>query len=182
MDAACPGSLPRNKQQVAYYKRQTKCEGEYARSGADDLYTVMLQAHLEYSTKDKFVRDIKAFPEPAIIVLTSQQYNDIALFYRRIVFSLCLMWLQLHTVICFSNEDYVHLLVVHVDLEPGPRNVCLLFDLATSTYCSLHLTPNFLPWISSGELSRRKRSVGSFASCLACFYCAYFLVLVQTIS
>ena len=80
MDAACPGSLPRNEQQVAYYKRQTKCEGEYAKSGADDLYAVMLQAHLEHSTKDNFVCDIKAFPEPAIVVSTSQQLSDIARF------------------------------------------------------------------------------------------------------
>ena len=80
IDAVCPGSLPRSEQQVAYYKRQTTSTGEPVKSDADDLYTIMLQAHLEHSTKDKFVREIKAFPEPAIVVATSQQLNDVARF------------------------------------------------------------------------------------------------------
>ena len=39
----------------------------------------MLQAHLEYKDK-KFIRDVKVFPEPAIVLATDQQLFDIERF------------------------------------------------------------------------------------------------------
>ena len=79
LDASYPGALPRNEQQVSYYKHHS----DGAKSSSDDaneLYSVMVQAHLEHSGEDKFVRDIKAFPEPAVVVATTQQLEDIARF------------------------------------------------------------------------------------------------------
>ena len=80
LNAKCPGSVPRGEQQVSDYKRRRsntpstamKCPG-------DDLYSVMLKAHLE-SSGEKFVRDIKAYPEPGVILASDQQLLDIGRF------------------------------------------------------------------------------------------------------
>ena len=45
----------------------------------NDLYSVMLQAHLE-DTDKKFARDIKAYPEPAVILANECQLSDVARF------------------------------------------------------------------------------------------------------
>ena len=45
----------------------------------DDHYTVMLAAHSE-DPNCQFVRDIKAYPEPLILVSSNQQCNDAVFF------------------------------------------------------------------------------------------------------
>lgn len=69
LDASCPGALPCSEQQVSDYKRCTSCTtvDTVTKLKGDDLYTVMLTAHLE-DPSHQFVRDIKAHPEPAILV------------------------------------------------------------------------------------------------------------------
>lgn len=48
LDASCPGALPRSEQQVSDYKRHTSTTGgPTSRLKGDDLYTVMLTAHME---------------------------------------------------------------------------------------------------------------------------------------
>ena len=80
LDASCPGALPRSEQQVSDYKRRTSTTGSPAsRFKGDDLYTVMLTAHME-DPSHQFVRDVKAYPEPAIVVGLNQQFNDIVRF------------------------------------------------------------------------------------------------------
>ena len=78
-----PGELPRNEDQVSNFKKHNvriaRNTQNQESSGANDLYTVMLQAHLEDADK-KFVRDIKAYPEPAVILASDVQLNDIARF------------------------------------------------------------------------------------------------------
>lgn len=78
--ASYPGELPRNEDQVSKFKKRKPCTG--ITSGiqdtvCNDLYTVMLQAHL---SDQKFSRDIKAYPEPAIIIANERQLNDVARF------------------------------------------------------------------------------------------------------
>lgn len=46
---------------------------------ANELYTVMLQAHLEDMDK-KYAQDIKTYPEPAILLANDRQLNDLARF------------------------------------------------------------------------------------------------------
>ena len=43
------------------------------------MCTVMLQAHLE-NTDKKFARDIKAYPEPAILLASECQLHDVSRF------------------------------------------------------------------------------------------------------
>ena len=45
----------------------------------NELYTVMLQAHLE-DTDKKYAREIKTYPEPAIFLADDGQVNDLARF------------------------------------------------------------------------------------------------------
>ena len=76
-EASYPGELPRNELQVSNFKRHVpKRQLELA---GNDLYSVMLQAHLEDVGK-QFIRDIKAFPDPAILLATEQQLLDLERF------------------------------------------------------------------------------------------------------
>ncbi len=84
--ASYPGELPRNEQQVSNFKqRKPQVAGAnmgvhlQAHGEANDLYSIMLQAHLE-DTDKKFARGIKAYPEPAIVLASERQLNDVARF------------------------------------------------------------------------------------------------------
>ena len=79
--ASYPGELPRNEQQVTNFKRN-KVSNSIENTGVtngDALYAVMFRAHMEDSG-NKFARDIKAYPNPAIIVASDRQLNDVAQF------------------------------------------------------------------------------------------------------
>ena len=76
VDASYPGQLARSEQQVTYYKRRSTSSGS---SEANDLYSIMLQAQMEEKGK-KFIRDVKTYPEPAIVVATEQQLFDVERF------------------------------------------------------------------------------------------------------
>lgn len=73
MGATYPGELARSEQQVTYYKRHGG--GSSSSSEANDLYTMMLNAQLE-DTNKKFIRYVKAYPEPAVVVASEQQLLD----------------------------------------------------------------------------------------------------------
>ena len=79
--ATYPGELPRNEDLVSNFKKRKIGPGVNSPlcAEANDLYTIMLQAHLE-DTNAKFARDIKAYPEPAIILANERQLNDVARF------------------------------------------------------------------------------------------------------
>ena len=69
LDASCPGVLPHNEQQIIDYKRRSShtAVGPLSKVKGDDLYAVMLTAHLEDPNR-QFVRDIKVYPKLAILV------------------------------------------------------------------------------------------------------------------
>jgi len=82
MEACYPGQLPRNEEQVSNYKRLVPVklgQGVSVQSDANDLYTVMLRAHLE-GGREKFIRDVKAYPELAIVLACDQQLRDLERF------------------------------------------------------------------------------------------------------
>ena len=58
VDARGLASLPRNRQQISYYRRSEKQRDNNV------LYSVMLECKLAQGTEDAFVRDVKAAPEP----------------------------------------------------------------------------------------------------------------------
>ena len=55
-EANYPGELPRSELQVSNFKRSVK-KHHIISSAGNDLYTVMLQAHLE-DTGNRFIRDL----------------------------------------------------------------------------------------------------------------------------
>ena len=82
LDACYPGELPRNELQVSNYKRRVATrvdQGPSLQSESNELYTIMLQAHLE-DGDHKFIRDVKAYPDPAVFLATDQQMHDLERF------------------------------------------------------------------------------------------------------
>ena len=76
--ASYPGQLARSEQQITYYKRHAAGMSSSS-SEANDLYSIMLQAQME-DKGAKFIRDVKTYPEPAIVVATEQQLFDVQRF------------------------------------------------------------------------------------------------------
>lgn len=75
-------TLPRNEQQISNFKRHTPVRSGQKLSyqtKSNELYSIMLQAHLEEGSK-KFIRDVKAYPEPAIVLASEQQLLDLERF------------------------------------------------------------------------------------------------------
>lgn len=78
--ASAPGQLPRNERQVKYLKQVSRSL-EY--NPADELYSVMFQAKQEDGS-NTFVRDIKVLPDPAIVLATDYQLDDMVRFSTRV--------------------------------------------------------------------------------------------------
>ncbi len=68
--ARAPGQLPRGEAQVSMIKQKCKI------SEGDQLYIVMQQA----KAGENYVRDVKAAPDPAIIIVSDKQLHDLARF------------------------------------------------------------------------------------------------------
>ena len=78
--ASAPGELPRNELQASNQRRKKARTSVLDMSVAsDDLFVVMQQAHTQ-DPAHKFVRDIKTSPDPAIILASDQQLNDLVRF------------------------------------------------------------------------------------------------------
>ena len=107
IEASYPGELPHNELQVSNFKR--RAQKHQLGSEGNDLYSIMLHAHLE----DVGKRFIKAFPDPAIIIATEQQLLDLERF-------------------C-CNESNFSVLTVHPTFSLGD------FDITPTTYRHLLL-------------------------------------------
>ena len=77
--AEAPGQLPHNEMQVTKQKRKVKNTLSSINATADELFTIMQQAHKQ-DPSHKFVRDIKTSPEPAIVLASDQQFADLVRF------------------------------------------------------------------------------------------------------
>ena len=75
--ASAPGQLPRDEKQVTNLRKREKLTGLGLgpTSDADDLFVIMQQAQAEEPSL-KFVRGIRAVPDPAIVVADDCQLND----------------------------------------------------------------------------------------------------------
>jgi len=73
------GALPKNCQQVAYYKSKEKPSKSNKSSTVDVLYNVMLQCKTSIPGKE-FVRTVVAAPEPMALLATNQQLDDMVRF------------------------------------------------------------------------------------------------------
>ena len=82
IETTYPGEVPRNEQQISNFKRHVpKSTGQSLSQQAEsnEMYSIMLQAHME-GTNEKFIRDVKAYPEPAIVLASDQQLVDVERF------------------------------------------------------------------------------------------------------
>ena len=74
LEVTYPGQLPHNEQQISNFKCHTPVStGQKlsCQSKSNELYSIMLQAHLEEGSK-KFIKDVKAYPEPAIVLASTR--------------------------------------------------------------------------------------------------------------
>ena len=87
LQASAPGQLPRDEKQVTNFRsrvsteqRLSNCPPGISRDvAADDLFMIMQKAFTEDPSK-KFVRAVNAAPEPAVVVSTDRQLQDLARF------------------------------------------------------------------------------------------------------
>ena len=74
LSSSYPGQLSRNERQVKHAKSSLK---EF--NPADELYLVMFQAKQE-DISNSFVHDMKVLPEPAVMLSSDYQLNDLVRF------------------------------------------------------------------------------------------------------
>ena len=86
LEACAPGQLPRNEKQVTNYKskaliseRQSDFPEVSRDAAADDLFLVMQKCYSE-DPLQKFVRAVNAAPEPAVVVTSDRQLQDLSRF------------------------------------------------------------------------------------------------------
>lgn len=86
LKAITPGQLPRDEKQVSNFRsraltsaRLSLVPGVHRDAAADDLFVVMQKAFTEDPYR-KFIRAVNAAPEPAVVVATNQQLQDLARF------------------------------------------------------------------------------------------------------
>ena len=86
LEAIAPGQLPRDEKQITNYKarvtleqRQSCLPGTSRDAAADDLFMIMHKCYTEDPSK-KFVRAVNAAPEPAVVVTTDRQLQDVTRF------------------------------------------------------------------------------------------------------
>ena len=81
VSSSCLVQLQHNERQVKYMDMKSVVKSsEY--SPMDELYSVMFQAKHE-DLSSKFVEDIKVLPEPAVVLASGYQLNDLVLFGTR---------------------------------------------------------------------------------------------------
>ena len=85
LGASAPGQLPRDEKQVTNFKAKETLASRSSTlsigrdAAADDLFLVMQKAYSEDPSK-RFVRAVNAAPEPAIVVSTDRQLQDLSRF------------------------------------------------------------------------------------------------------
>ena len=77
IEAKGMSSLPRNRQQIANYRRVEKKRDDNV------LYSVMLECKLAQGTQEAFVRDVKAAPDPQCVLFFDWQISDMERFLTR---------------------------------------------------------------------------------------------------
>ena len=81
LESVAPGQLPRSEKQVTNIWKREKMKGRCIGSGngADDLFLIMQKAHTE-DPSSQFIRAIRTAPDPAIVLSSDYQINDMVRF------------------------------------------------------------------------------------------------------
>ena len=96
LQACAPGELPRGERQVI----NAKCTLKFSSDNVDELFTMMQKL----KTGDSYVRDIKSSPDPAIIIASDGQLDDVVRFsVSPAVVETCIMTIDL--TFCFGEFE-----------------------------------------------------------------------------
>lgn len=79
LGATGSGQLPRDEKQVSNVKRRSRSMQQGTMDTVADELFVVMRAHAQ-ETRNKFIRDIKTAPEPAIVLADDQQLIDLQRF------------------------------------------------------------------------------------------------------
>ena len=81
VNASAPGELPRNEKQVTNLRQLAKVKGHSCGPSGevDELFVVMQRAYSE-DPGSKFIRSIRAAPDPAIVLAEDHQIADLVRF------------------------------------------------------------------------------------------------------
>ena len=150
LQASAPGQLPRDEKQVTNFRSRVSTEqrlsncppGVSRDAAADDLFMIMQKAFTEDPSK-KFVRAVNAAPEPAVMVSTDRQLQDLARFCTN-----TFEFSPLTTDPTFNLGDfdvtiiiYRHLLLHSKRCKSPPVFIgpcCIHYKKTFSTYLFLH--------------------------------------------
>ena len=137
--ASAPGILPRNSKQVVNFKKKVKYSSNCTSSIADDELFVVMQRAYSDDPAHKFIRAVNAAPEPAIVVATASQLNDLARFCTSSFESSVL---TVDPTFCLGDFDVTlittrHLLLQSKRFKESPVLVgpaCIHYKKSFSTY------------------------------------------------
>ena len=120
LKASAPGQLPQNEKQISNFKTKLAVQSRASAfphlsldAAADDLFVVMQQAYTEDASK-KFVRAVYAAPEPAVVVATELQLQDLAHFCTSL-FELSI--LTVDPTFCLGEFDVTLITFRHLFLQ-----------------------------------------------------------------
>ena len=137
LQAYAPGELPRGERQAINAKRILK----FSSDNVDELFTMMQKS----KTGDSYVRDIKSSPDPAIIIASDRQLDDLVRFCASPAgVETCIMTID--PTFCLGEFEctpvtYRHLLVVTRRNKTPP----VLLDRSSSTIENFLLLSYSLP-------------------------------------
>ena len=147
LSASAPGKLLRDAKHVSNFKRklsyQHKGPENHLGAAADDLFVVMQQAY-SGDPAHKFVRAVNAAPEPAIVLATDSQLQDLA---RICTSAFEFSVLTVDPTFCLGNFDVTLITFQHLFLQSkqfkqppvmiGPA--CVHYKKSFATYLFLLL-------------------------------------------
>ena len=115
-DSAAPGELPRSEKQVTRIRSKEKSSSSTTNNhGVDELFVVMQRAHSQ-DPSSQFVRGIRTTPDPAIVVFTNNQLNDMIRFCTSAV-EFCI--LTVDPTFSLGDFDVTPITYRHLLLETG---------------------------------------------------------------
>ena len=119
LGATASGELPRDEKQVSNTKRRSKfVDSTTSDTVADELFVVMQRAYAQ-DPMNKFIRDIKTAPEPAIIIANDQQLTDLV---RFCISSVEFGVLTVDPTFCLGDFDVTPITYRHLLLETRRNN------------------------------------------------------------
>ena len=125
-----PGQLPRSERQVTNMRKSEKVKGRsQGNAAADDLFVVMQRAHTE-DPSAQFIRGIRTAPDPAIVLASDLQVDDMIRFCTSSKAKFCVLTID-PTFSLGCHSYHLPSLAPRIEKEPHKS------DFLGSAPCSL---------------------------------------------